>query len=156
MQRVAHVITTQARDSDVPVHDGGDEFAVFLEIEATNEREAKLFTARFAERVRKDIVTMAKKNKWKLSASIGTDVYLPESEIVQAPKTAAEVDRNNLFFKERLKVADKRVYIAKKNGRNAVIYALDGVFLQAEDDTPVRNQSAQSKKPARGKAPRQG
>jgi len=101
------IIKSSIRDNDILLRYGGEEFMLLL-----YNRDSKDDLSEIYERIRKNIsshIFTYEKNKLEMQVSIGVHEY-PASE-------------KNL--NEAIKVADKMLYIAKKEGRNRVIYHRD-------------------------------
>jgi diguanylate cyclase (GGDEF)-like protein len=100
MQRVARVIREAVRTVDFPARYGGEEFAVIVpQVDAAS-------LAAIAERIREGVEKMpAPEDGAKLTISIGASIFPDDGGAVDA-----------LF-----RVADERLYAAKKAGRNRVV-----------------------------------
>ncbi len=100
LQRVAHVIRETVRSVDFPARYGGEEFAVIVpQIDAAS-------LAAIAERVREGIEAMpAPTDGAQITVSIGASIFPDDGNAVDV-----------LF-----RVADERLYAAKKAGRNRVV-----------------------------------
>ena len=101
------IMKSSIRDNDILIRYGGEEFMLLL-----YNRDSKDDLSEIYERVRKNIsshIFTYEKNKIEMQVSIGVH-----------ENPATEKDLN-----EAIKVADKMLYIAKKEGRNRVIYHKD-------------------------------
>ena len=109
LQRVARVIREAVRTVDFPARYGGEEFAVIVP-----QIDGASLTA-IAERIREGIELMpAPKDGARVTVSIGASIFPDDGR-------AADV----LF-----RVADERLYAAKKAGRNRVVLGGAGKELQ--------------------------
>ncbi|MCK9490845.1 MAG: bifunctional diguanylate cyclase/phosphodiesterase [Sulfurimonas sp.] len=98
------IMKSSIRDNDILLRYGGEEFMLLL-----YNRDSKDNLSEIYERIRKNIsshIFTYEKHKIEMQVSIGVHEY-PASE-------------KNL--NEAIKVADKMLYIAKKEGRNRIIY----------------------------------
>ena len=100
LQRVARVIREAVRTVDFPARYGGEEFAVIVpQIDGAS-------LSAIAERVREGIESMpAPKDGAQITVSIGASIF---------PDDGSAID---VLFR----VADERLYAAKKGGRNRVV-----------------------------------
>jgi diguanylate cyclase (GGDEF)-like protein len=107
LQRVARVIRETVRSVDFPARYGGEEFAVIVpQIDAAS-------LAAIAERVREGIESMpAPKDGAAVTVSIGASIFPDDGNAVDV-----------LF-----RVADERLYAAKKAGRNRVVVGTSGAM----------------------------
>lgn len=106
IQRVAEILLSVIRQSDVAARIGGDEYAMIL-VEAGQDRLHSL-----AERIRCQVAANPvshKKSTINTTVSIGIAQYLPEDEGI----------------KSVLERADKALYHAKQMGRNKVVTCTD-------------------------------
>jgi len=97
------IMKSSIRDNDILIRYGGEEFMLLL-----YNRDSKDDLSEIYERIRKNIsshIFTYEKNKIEMQVSIGVHEY-----------PAKEKNLN-----EAIKVADKMLYIAKKEGRNRVI-----------------------------------
>ncbi len=103
--KVAKMVQSQLRGTDVVCRWGGEEFAVFLP-------QTKLYDAELvAEKLRKSIMEIHVKNLKQLSASFGVTQYLDSDDI------------ESIF-----KRIDNSLYLAKLTGRNKVI-SNENIFM---------------------------
>jgi len=121
---IGKVIRTSIRDVDVPARYGGEEFAVVLPY--ADRKGAPVV----AERIRTAIstepfVTPDMKNTGKITVSMGIAYY---------PEDAASA-------KELIKLADKALYRAKREGKDRVCIYQKDAETPAETEAPVHNHS---------------
>jgi len=98
------IIKSSIRDNDIFLRYGGEEFMLLL-----YNRDSKDDLSEIYERIRKNIsshIFTYEKNKIEMQVSIG---------VHECPATEKNLN-------EAIKVADKMLYIAKKEGRNRVVY----------------------------------
>lgn len=108
LKYVANAIKKTARRStDIAARIGGEEFVVF--INGTKELEP----VQLAEKIRANIEAMAIKH----SPSVGNNAVVTVSIGV-----AAMIPKDMECMKELYSKADKSLYIAKKHGRNVVVF----------------------------------
>lgn len=99
LTRVAEVLASQCRSSDLVARLGGDEFAILLPDTGPDAARATL------ERVREHIAAEMKKNRWPVTVSAGAVSY------VSAPSSLYEV----------IKEADALMYRAKERGKDRTL-----------------------------------
>ncbi|EQB40105.1 hypothetical protein M947_03525 [Sulfurimonas hongkongensis] len=107
LSKCSLIIKSSIRDNDIFLRYGGEEFMLLLYNRGSKDNLSEIY-----ERIRKNIsshIFTYEKNKIEMQVSIGVHEY-----------PAAEKDLN-----EAIKVADKMLYIAKREGRNRVIYHKD-------------------------------
>ncbi len=110
---VANVIQEEIREEDVLIRYGGEEFLLFIKNSSQDTRLAK----NVAERIRKKIAATEfnyEDASIHLTVSIGVNCY------PQKYKSVAEA----------IKEADKMLYLAKKTGRNKIIFHSDKNILE--------------------------
>jgi diguanylate cyclase (GGDEF)-like protein len=100
LRKVARVIRSELRETDVAARWGGDEFALIAQKTGTETGMA------FAERIRRRIAD--RMAAWPLTASIGVAT-------ADVPGTLPAVEPNAL-----LREADLAMYEAKKHGKNSI------------------------------------
>jgi len=103
LEFVGKVLKSNLREEDKIGRYGGEEFLVILSFSKKEEG------IKVAERIRKIIEEKGKKLKCSLTVSIGV-ANIEELE---------EKDRNNML--KLIELADSRLYVAKKTGRNKVV-----------------------------------
>ena len=96
IKEVASIIKSQARDNDVLVRYGGEEFLIFL----ANTDSTRTFEV--AERIRTSIESHRFQTVEHLTISIGVSMW--------------SIDSPSIY--DSIKTADKALYMAKNNGRN--------------------------------------
>lgn len=107
IQTIASVLrATARRGTDIIARIGGEEFLVF--VHGTNELDPIML----AEKIRAAVEA----KKLKHSPTLGANAVVTVSLGV-----ACAVPTNNNSFEDLYSEADKALYLAKKNGRNAVI-----------------------------------
>jgi len=119
LKKIAQILQEICRESDLAARPSGDEFIVVLP--EVNIKNARIF----AERIRKAVE--AKMIEYGVTSSIG---IAGSSQIEDLQKKT-----NPEFLAELQKLADKALYVAKKNGRNQVVSGekklkTTGQFLQ--------------------------
>lgn len=106
LQRIAQVLSSNARDYDFAARIGGEEFAVILP--ETNEEEA----IAIAERLRERITTVSFPGR-QITASVGVATLSLNS-------LTGDTEPDEMWF---IKAADAALYHSKQNGRNRVTHA---------------------------------
>ena len=104
LKKVVELIRNSVRDEDLIIRWGGEEFLIVLD-NIPSEKAAEI-----AERIRKNIaeteLELPNGVKLKVTASIGVACTLKD---------------DTFLFEELFRLADERLYRAKKSGRNRVI-----------------------------------
>ncbi|MDI9246304.1 GGDEF domain-containing protein [Marinobacter sp. CHS3-4] len=106
LQQITDRLKKSLRASDLPVRMGGEEFSVLL----TNTTSAQAVDV--AEKVRGDIASMAIRFE-------GKTLNITSSGGI------AELGSDGENLRSMLRAADKRLYLAKANGRNQVLHQTD-------------------------------
>jgi diguanylate cyclase (GGDEF)-like protein len=117
IRRLADVIRSQLRETDVAARWGGDEFAVLA---PSTSKDA---AAALAERIR--ALIPQEPAPWQLSGSLGVAVIDP-------PSDEGIVDSATL-----MRAADAALYEAKRTGRNRVVVAPARVVPRLNGTTPA-------------------
>lgn len=102
LARLASIINGCIRDVDIFVRYGGEEFVIILP--QTPQHEACVIGGRIRERVEQTVIDAGKRGKLKITVSVGVTSF-PENGKPQ---------------EELVSLADKALYQAKDEGRNAV------------------------------------
>lgn len=116
LSKCSLIIKSSIRDNDILIRYGGEEFMLLL-----YNRDAKDDLCDIYERIRKNIsvhIFTYEKNKIEMQVSIGVHNF---------PATEKSLN-------EAIKVADKMLYIAKKEGRNRIIY-----YTNSSKDKVINN-----------------
>ncbi|WP_158638101.1 GGDEF domain-containing protein [Shewanella donghaensis] len=101
LKKVAEILTTESRDTDIVCRMGGEEFAIFMPF------LPKATAVELAERIRSEIESMNTRfsgHEFAVTASFGV----------------SEITSNDLSVDPLLKKADVELYRAKSEGRNKV------------------------------------
>ncbi|MBR4736743.1 MAG: diguanylate cyclase [Rhodocyclaceae bacterium] len=99
LARFASILQNECRESDLPVRYGGEEFLLLL------GRVNLQGGVRVAERIRR---------------RCEQEILLPDSEPVTVSIGVSEIDKDQ-SLEHNIATLDRRMYLAKKNGRNCVI-----------------------------------
>ncbi len=103
LKQVAHVMKSCVRSTDIPCRYGGEEMAVILT--NTNKKDAISTANKICETVRNTKVTLATGDIVNVTISVGV----------------ATMPEDGLTPKDLIQACDKRLYVAKENGRNQVV-----------------------------------
>ena len=112
LRRVAHLIRSELRETDIAARWGGDEFTILAPNTSLDQGVA------LAERMRRRIE--AHTPGWRLTASIG---------VASAPSDAAAVIEPSAL----MRAADAAMYRAKNRGKNAVVAWSEPLTAAAAD-----------------------
>lgn len=99
LARFASILQSECRDSDLPVRYGGEEFLLLL------SRVNIQTGVRVAERIRQ---------------RCQEEIVLPDSEPITVSIGVATIDKEQRF-EDNIATLDRRLYLAKGNGRNCVV-----------------------------------
>lgn len=125
LRRLATVIRSQLRATDIGARWGGDEFAVVA------PRTSKIAALALAERIRSLIPQQG--GEWPLSVSVGVASTDPVTDgLFLAPASL-------------MRVADVAMYEAKRGGRNRIAAASPSETAARQVDSPNRRITAQAR-----------
>ncbi len=106
LAQCAKIIKDSLRDNDILIRFGGEEFLILLYVRG-NTKSAISISKRVKENIAK-FKFVFETQEILMSASIGLNIHPSESK----------------HLDEAIKIADKKLYIAKQNGRNQVVSSL--------------------------------
>ncbi len=106
LKEIANIIKNSSRDSDIPYRWGGEEFIVLVLNTSIGE------LARFAQRIRKNVEKAKIDSEDKV---LSVNVTISCGVAIANASNIDNVDNT-------INLADQRLYTAKENGRNQVVY----------------------------------
>ncbi|WP_269533494.1 diguanylate cyclase [Chitinimonas sp. BJYL2] len=119
LQRIAGVLTTTVRESDMVVRWGGEEFLLIMR--HTLRQDAEIVLERLRQAVARMVITLPDGRTLSCTCSTGFALY-----------PFAVDDPARFDWEVLVALADRCLYVAKRNGRNAWV----GLHL-ADQDLPV-------------------
>ena len=117
----AKIIKNSLRDNDILIRFGGEEFLLLLYVRGNTKSAIAI-----SERVRENIAKfdfIFENQEILMSASVGLNLHPSESK----------------YLNEAIKIADKKLYIAKQNGRNQVVSSLSDNEPQLLENTQIKD-----------------